>query len=190
MNTQSKDAPTDPKESSKNKDLLIGVAICAVAAALIVGVVVFARQQTKLVYQPLKACELLTANEAGLLLGSQAINGTKSEPQLSGNTAISKCAYSDSNQDMNKMIVAALTVRSGINDNGKTQNTSEFTIAAKGNEVESVEGIGDAAFFNSSRGQLNVLKDEQWFIISYGTGLAPETNTLDKTVELARLALS
>ena len=170
----------------KNKDFIIGIAICIIALSIIIGVVLFARQQTKIAYQPVNACEAFTATEAGSLLEGEVINGTKTAAQLSGDAAISKCAYSNANEDTNKMLVAAVTIRSAINDDGIAQNKSEFLLASKSVNVEPVANVGDDAFYNQTLGQLNILRDKQWLIVSYGVGSAPQENTLDNLKLLAK----
>jgi hypothetical protein len=83
------------------------------------------------------------------------------------------------------MIVAAMTVRSGINDKGVEQNKTEFSVGRPHKNIEIVKDLGDNAYFNQTLGQLNILDGRKWIILSYGVGSAPEANTVDKAVELA-----
>lgn len=83
-------------------------------------------------------------------------------------------------------MVAAVTIRSGINDEGVAKNKSDFAQSNAVNASEDVPGIGDSAFFNGKAGQLNVFKGKSWYIFSYGLGDSPEQNTLEKSLELAR----
>ena len=166
----------------------IGIGVVAGLAA-IVGIVVLIVQLggPRIVYQPIKACDLLTPARAQSVLGEK-INGVDSnEPKISGDIATSKCAYSDLNADVMK--VAAVAIRSGINDEGVAQNTSDFKTAKAQAGNTTVTGFGDGAFFNPRSGQLNVLKDHKWIIVSYGLGSSPQTNSLEEVSALARKVL-
>lgn len=185
MKTSSEDTTDGPLTPHKNRDFLIGVTICIAVLASIGSIVAFAREQTRVAYQPINACEAFNPDEAKSLIKGEVINGTNTAAQLSGDTAISKCAYSDINQDMNKMLVAAVTVRSAINDEGVAQNKSEFAIASRSVDVEPVSDVSESAFYNPLRGQLNVLREKQWLILSFGVGSTPQENTLDDLKLLA-----
>jgi hypothetical protein len=141
------------------------------------------------VYQPTNACNLLTPAKAQSLLGDKVISLSTDAPVVSGNTAISKCSYTDNNPDKNLMMVAAVAVRSGINDKGIQQNKTEFATSRSSKDVEAVKDLGDSAYFNQTLGQLNIIDGRRWIILSNGLGSTPDTNTLDKTVELAKKIL-
>lgn len=177
---------------SRNKEM-IAIVVAAIASAaifivIIIAVVALLTQLSKptIVYQPAKACDLLSASEATELLGSKTIPSNASDVIISDNTGVSKCGYTDGNPDINAMVVAAIIVRSAINDNGVQQNKTEFVAGTPKAGVETVKGIGDRAYFNQTSGQLNVLDGKNWIVISYGVGNSPETNTVEKAVELAR----
>lgn len=172
----------------QRSDVFIGIGVVAGLVAIIgIGMLISSLNGPRIVYQPIKACDLFTPAKAQSLLGEK-INGVdKNEPQISGNFAVSKCGYSDLNSAY--MMVAAVTVRTGINDKGTAQNTSDFAKSKKAYATEQVSTIGNSAFFNGTSGQLNVLKDGNWYIFSYGLGSAPEQNTLDKSLELAHKIL-
>jgi hypothetical protein len=178
---------TTKRYIAERSELFVGVAIIAVLGA-IVAVIVIAVQLSgpKIDYQPFKACDLLTPAEAHSLLGDKVISTDSNDPTIVGNMASSKCGYTDENSNQDEMMLAAVAVRSGINDTGVAQNKTDFTNAKTTSAGESVTGIGDSAFFNKTNGQLNVLKGHQWYIISYGVGAAPEANTIDKALVLAR----
>lgn len=172
-------------------EFIVGAAAILIITALVIAVIVFVRSSVpKVVYQPVSACDLFTRTEAEKLLGSKVINSKIDAPVITGNTATSKCGYTDGNLDLDTMIVAAIIVRSGINDKGVQQNKSEFIAGWPSQNVETVKNIGDSAYFNHALGQLNILHDRQWIIISYGAGSAPEANSLDKAIELSRSILN
>ncbi|RYX78666.1 hypothetical protein EON76_03000 [bacterium] len=168
-------------------ELIIGVSIILVAVVVIAAVVQVVYNSTpKVVYQPAKACELLTMSEAKSLMGEKTLNSNIQNPVQSGNIATSNCGYTDGNPQTDDMIVAAISVRSGINDDGVRQNVTEFSKAKPTRGVEAVKDIGDDAYFNTQSGQLNVRDGKNWIIFSYGMGSSPTTNTLDQTLQLAR----
>ncbi len=179
-------AAKDYITASKRNELIIGMAIVAGVAVLIAAITYTVYSSTpKVVYQPAKACDLLTSAEAKELLGGKAIDSSAKNPVVSGNTATSQCGYTDGNPDTENMIVAAVVVRSGVNDDGVQQNKTEFVNGKPTDNVEAVKDLGEDAYFNQKLGQLNVLNGREWIILSYGLGSAPEANTIDKAVELA-----
>ncbi len=142
-------------------------------------------------YQPVKACDLLTPAEAQDLLGDHVINVDTKAPVVSDSLATSKCSYTDSpaETDIGDMMVAAVAVRSAVEDEGIAKNKTDFAAAKANNDVEDVKDVGDSAYFNKTNGQLNILDGRSWIILNYGAGSAPETNTVDKAVELAHKVL-
>lgn len=167
----------------------IGVsAACLVSAGILIALFIF-NNPSKIVYQPVNACTLLTPAKAQDLLGDKVISIDTKGAAISGDIAVSKCSYTDSNPVAEQMIVAAIAVRSGVNDKGTAQNKTDFATAAAQPYNQPVQHIGDAAFFNPRLGQLNVLRGRSWILLSYGLGSAPQANTIDKTIELAHEVL-
>ncbi len=140
-------------------------------------------------YQPVKACDLLTPAKAQDMLGDHVLSVDTKDPVVSGDTATSKCSYTDANADSSKLKVAAVAVRSAVEDKGIQQNKTDFVQARSNNDVEVVKGVGDSAYFNKANGQLNILDGGNWIILNYGTGSAPQTNTVDDAVKLAHKVL-
>jgi len=139
----------------------------------------------KITYQPSVACTLFTVEEAKELLGEQAVLGSMGESTLSGNLSTSSCGYTDGNPGEDSMVVAAVIIRSGINDAGVAQNKYEFENGKPTTDVETVANVGDNAYFNKALGQFNVLSGRNWYIFSYGVGSTPEVNTLEDAKKLA-----
>lgn len=168
-------------------EFIIGLVVVILAIAAIITVTIIARSSVpKIVYQPANACDLLTIAKAKELLGDNTVASGAKDPLVSGNTATSRCGYTDGNPDTQNMIVAAITVRSGIDDKGVQQNKTEFTNGKPTQAVEDVSDLGDGAYFNQQNGQLNVLNGRDWIIFSYGPGSAPESNTVEQAVQLAQ----
>lgn len=168
-------------------ELIIGVSI-ALAAVILMAAIVFVvyNSTPKIVYQPAKACDLLTMNEAKELMGDSTLNSNSRDPVQSGDITTSNCGYTDGNPQTDDMIVAAIIVRSGINDKGVEQNKTEFSAGKPTENVDAVKDLGDDAYFNKQNGQLNVRDGRNWIIFSYGPGSASTANAIEHTVELAR----
>ncbi len=173
------------------KDTTIGVLVMVGVVAIIVVIVVLIQAaQPKIVYQPAVACDLLSEEEAKEMLGQNVLHQPASNPTLKDNVATSKCGYTDTNPEQNHMIVAADAVRSSVNDDGTTKNTREFATAKLNSGTQTVDHLGDKAFFNPELGQLNILSGRNWIIISFGAGTSPKNNSLDKAVELAQKVIA
>lgn len=171
---------------SRKKMLLTGLAILVGVVALVVAVMLFMQsQKPKIIYNPVHACTLLMSSEAQELLGDRTVRSDAKEPIVTDNVATSRCGYTDGAPDVNAMRVAALMVRSAVNDNGVEQNYNDFTETKAIETNDPVPNIGDDAYFDVLRGQLNVLDGGMWIILSYGIGSAPEANTLDDATKLA-----
>lgn len=180
---------TEP--TSYKKELIIGAAVVLAVLAIVAAIVLFIYNSTpKVVYQPAVACETVTSVEAKELLGDAAFNTNTNDPVLSGNTATSRCGYASGTANTETMLVAAVIVRSGINDTGVQQNKTEFANGTPTQAVEIINDLGDSAYFNQSNGQLNVLKGRNWFILSNGLGSAPEVNSKEDVVKLAQKVLN
>lgn len=175
--------------SHKNKIIVAAAILLALAALVTVIILLVQNSATKIIYQPANACNLFTREEAQELLGNNAIHSSMIDPVMSGNTATSKCAYTDGNPDVNNMVVAAVVVRTGVNDEGVKQNNKEFTEGRPTNNTETVKNLGDNAYFNKENGQLNILDGHEWMLLSYGIGSSPSTNTLENAVKLANKVL-
>lgn len=170
--------------------------IVLIVPVAILILLVFAMWQVKalnsnprVVYFPPKACDLFTGEEAKELLGGRVIQGANTDSIQKKNIATSQCSYSDANSNLDDMKVAAIAVRSGVNDEGVEQNKLDFATKMPKKDVEPVGNLGDSAYYNKKRGQLNVLKDRSWIILSIGVGATPDANTVEESVEFAHKVL-
>lgn len=177
---------------STYKDQLALAAVIIGGLAIFIGLIaLFIYNNTpKVVYQPTVACDVFTKEEATKLLGVNTVQSNAQAPTNEGNFATSRCGYTDGTVDTESMVVAAVTLRSGFNDTGATQNRVDFAKATPTENIEEVADLGDKAYFNHSRGQLNVLKDRDWYIFSYGVGSDPGGNTVEDAVALAQKVLN
>jgi len=185
-NTENLEVPIETQPTSYKKELIIGGIVVLTVIAIIAAIVFFiANSGPKVDYQPTVACDTLTSLEAQELLGNSAFNSANDPAVIAGDLATSRCGYTDGTNNTETMIVAAVILRAGINDKGVEQNKTEFTQGTPTQGVERVKDLGNSAYFNQVNGQLNVLKDKNWYIFSYGQGSAPENNKLEDVVALA-----
>lgn len=174
------------------KEVTLGASVAGIIAIIILGLALYSYNTAapKIVYEPALACDLLTMDEAKSLLGDTTINGVNTLPVQQGNLTVSKCSYSDGLPDTANAVVAAIVVRSGINDIGIEINKAQFLSGKPSAGIQDVEGVGDQAYFNTGLGQLNVLKDSTWILVSYGLASSPQANTLEDTIKLTKLVLN
>lgn len=183
-------ATKDFVSTHRKKIIIIGASVAVAIALLLTVVLLFIYNLPKYTYQPAIACDMFTPAKAQDLLGDKVVSVDSKAPVVSGDSAVSKCSYTDSNPVKDKMMVAAIAVRTGINDDGVNQNKKDFAASESNNKTETVKNVGDSAFFNKQLGQLNILKGPKWVILSYGVGSAPQANSLDQATELAKKILN
>lgn len=141
-------------------------------------------RQVKIDYQPISACSLLNHAEAKALLGDDAIDNNNNQATVSGNRAVSKCAYTGGSVTTVSNNIA-VAVKSAVNDQGVQDNKDDFAISREANKVELVSGVGDEAFYTPANGQLSVLYGRIWILISFGTGTDVSTYTLENALKVA-----
>lgn len=190
MNKVKKYVKSTKRYIADRSELFVGIGVVGGLFAVI-GIIALAVHLSgpRIVYQPVGACDLLTPAKAQDLLGDKVINTNTNKPTIEENIATSKCGYTDENPLVDQMKIAAIAVRSAINDEGDAQNKTDFAKAKSQAGMEPVNGIGESAFFNVSSGHLNVLSGHVWLIANYGLASSASENTLEKATELAKKVL-
>jgi hypothetical protein len=51
-------------------------------------------------------------------------------------------------------------------------------------DAESVSGYGDSAYWDAKHGQLDILKNNSWYILTFGP-VTPSDRSLEQTKQLA-----
>ena len=183
--------PAENDATSNKKELIIGAVVILIVIAIIATIAMLINNSiSKVDYQPTVACEAFTLSEAKELMGDGTLGSSVEAPVQTKDVATSECGYTDGNNDTDNLIVAAVRIRSGVNDKGVEQNRTEFDAGMPSQNVLSVTDLGDKAYFNETNSQLNVLDGYNWFIVTYGPGAAPESGTLEDAVELAKKVLN
>jgi hypothetical protein len=171
------------------KQFAIGtrVGVGVLVLGFLIAMFLYDNSSLKYTYQPVKACDLLTPSEAQDLLGDRVKSVDKNKPTIDTDVATSKCSYTDLNPDNMKLV--ALAVRSAVYDTGDQKNKSDFEEARSHNDVEVIKDLGSSAYVNRTNGQLNILDDHQWIILTYGLSTEPQSTPIEKLVEVARKIL-
>lgn len=141
--------------------------------------------------QPKNACTIFTLADAKQLLGATAKGGTNPVYTSSADFDISTCTYTQdqgANAPVSGKKSATLLVQAPKTEIGVASNQKEFG-PFKPNGVQEVSGYGDQAYWDIEHGQLNVLKNNVWYILSYGPN-TPSERTLDQAKQLADLIIN
>jgi len=140
------------------------------------------------------ACTIYTAADAQKLLGSttQAGSSNADTPTESDAIKVSTCTYiqdtGDSLDSLKTAKTASLLVRAPKTQAGTDSNKAQFT-TSKPAGVTDVPGYGDAAYWDPQFGQLNILKNNTWYILSYGTTTI-SSRTLDDGKQFAAILIT
>ena len=150
------------------------------------------KKSAELAEQLVKACDLLSVEDAKTVLGQdiEPADGSDAAAASSDDIAVSRCVFA---QKLGAAVTpasqkqASLVVRSPRSDTGKQANRNVFTGSAKPANVEQVSGFGESAFWNPEFGQLNILKNDAWYIVEAGPSVpterkAEDAKTLARTV--------
>ncbi len=125
------------------------------------------------------SCEILTQEIVDEALGSGAQKAAATTPTIySDDLIVSNCIYSKDTDGIGLLIRSAKTM-SGASDNKSRFNDQ------KPDNVETVDNLGDAAYYEPSIGQLNILAGNNWYILTVYEEQLTNT-TLEANVEIAR----
>lgn len=138
------------------------------------------------------ACDVLTDAAAKQVLGQGATKGDTSAGEASSDdVSVSNCIYTyqanpggSIQQQLQDTTTASVLARAARTKTGADSNKAVFD-AQKPAGVQDVSGYGDKAYWNPQFAQLNVLKGNNWYIISNYTGTSPSKATLDEAKKLA-----
>lgn len=119
------------------------------------------------------ACQLVTAEEAGGVLGQTGLTISMDSPG-----EVSYCIYSDS--------AGAAVIASSLMSRG---GSATFSIWKAGAGVQEVDGLGDDAVFDPSSATLLVLKGEAIFSVTAGDGTQAEAQRIEWAKALAEIAI-
>ena len=134
-----------------------------------------------------EACQLLTKDKAAAILGTPAMLGQEPSPSNSSDLKVTNCVYNNNAGNFKDIVSVSLLVRSPLTQTGADSNMETFSNTSTIGETI-VDGYGEKAAWNSATGQLNVLKDKNWMIITFGKA-QPSSRSLDETKNAANILL-
>jgi hypothetical protein len=132
------------------------------------------------------ACDIFTLADAKELLGDSVKGGEKTSESTSKDVNVSVCAYTQdhgANVPVSGRKSATLEARIPLTSGGAASNQNQFG-PLKPVDVEAVTGYGDNAYWDQVHGQLNILKGNNWYILSAGAS-SPSDRTLEQAKQLA-----
>ena|SRR5579864_882362 len=138
-----------------------------------------------------KACSIFTLADAKKLLGDSAKGGQTNSSTSSDDLAASTCTYiqdAGTNAPVSGGKLATLLVRTPKTDQGESSNQNQFG-PLKPTDVQDVSGYGNKAYWDPQYGQLNILKNANWYILSYGS-ITPTDRTLQQTEQMANTLIN
>jgi hypothetical protein len=133
-------------------------------------------------YEAVDACDVLTEAVASQVLGASPTKVTDvpsaiSSQHLSG----SKCTYYYQTAAGRQTV--DLLVQSAKDQSGAESNQTQF--AELPSDSQWVAGYGAKAYWNARLGQLNVLNNDNWYVLSHYSGTGATSSTLDQAKVLA-----
>lgn len=139
---------------------------------------------------PVRACELLTLDEAKSLLGSNASESGNTNAITSGDISVDTCSYINNARAASDIRIVSLMARSALTDVGLESNLSAFDSNGTANpaNAKTITGYGDKAYWDPTTKQLAILQGNTWLSIVYG-GTDPAKNTLDDAKRVAELVV-
>ena len=139
----------------------------------------------------IKACNIFSLADAKQVLGDSAKGGASGASSSSSDLEVSACSYSQSSgasAPVSATKSASLLVRAPKTGAGTTSNQKQFG-QLKPTGSEPVPGYGDNAYWDPQLGQLDILKNNAWYILSNGP-ITPAERTLDQAKTLADLLIN
>lgn len=136
-----------------------------------------------------KACDILTQDVAKAVLGDNidqpdgsVANTSTTDISVTTCNFTTKISASDTTSIPKSSGVSVLA-RVAKTQTGANDNKEQFKNRPEG--VQDVQGLGDSAFYNPGFRQLNVLKGNNWFIVTYYIDSYTNAN-LDTDKQLAQ----
>lgn len=127
----------------------------------------------------LEACKLFAEADAKAVMGDATQEGGNTPATGSEDIHVTNCTYSLASADIRQIKTATVLVRAPLTDTGKQSNRQVFEQANIPSGSELVSGYGDKAYWTQVTGTLNILKNDNWIIITYGTALPADRTLAD-----------
>jgi hypothetical protein len=131
------------------------------------------------------ACKLLTVAIARQVIGAGAAPITGKDDSATADIATTTCTYTNGVLGSRNVTVSLIT-NVALTSLGASENALVFG-SDKPSGTADVQGIGQAAYWDPSVGQLNVLSENNWYIIRRDSGSPPASVGESDVDALARL---
>jgi hypothetical protein len=135
-----------------------------------------------------KACDILTKDVVTEMIGDNLTDTNPASAEAVGNDIlVTNCTYTtkaDASSIPVKISGANLLVRSAQTIDGSKSNEDSFT-TSRPTDAQDIDGYGDSAFYSSQYRQLNVLKGNNWYILTVYKDNITNT-TVELTTEMAQ----
>jgi hypothetical protein len=136
-------------------------------------------------YSDKRACDLLTLDDAKVLIGPDAEKGEQFiGDQESPTIVLSQCLYHDAEVDH----TVHLLLRAPRTDEGAKENERVFD-NERPDGAQDVSGYGDKAYFDPKAGQLTVYARGAYMIFNNGVGMDDSKKTLADARKVADVVL-
>ncbi len=139
---------------------------------------------TELPTQKKQACAVLTQEIAKSVLGSVGEETPPPPENSNDDVSVTSCVRANAVTGLDRPMSVSLLMRVAKSVTGAKANESVFQAGGLPSGAMEVSGYGDAAFWNPTFGQLNILKGGNWYIVSSGP-IDPKKHTLEGTKPLA-----
>ena len=130
------------------------------------------------------ACQVLTQDIAKSILGSVGEESASPPVNSNDDVNVTSCVRANAASGSSAPRSVSLLMRVAASVTGAQDNESVFAAGSLPSGAQEVAGYGEAAFWNPAFGQLNILKDGNWYILAAGP-IDPEKHTLEQTKTLA-----
>jgi len=133
------------------------------------------------------ACDILTADIAKGILGDTAERGNIQTTQATTkDVTVSDCVYTAKIDPSGKISISNkkgvnVLVRAAISSDGAKTNKDQFD-SLRPTGTQDVSGFGDSAYYSPEFGQLNILKSNNWYIVTNYSGTINGTLEADKNL--------
>lgn len=183
---------TTTKTIVKRKALLLITVITLGGALLVAGVSLINQNRAEEAPKygtKMTACQVLTPSIAKKVLGDTTKEGDSSTGSLesSQDMRITKCTYKSTSPGSRgfiaSLVIQAPKTKQGVKKNKDYFREEKFTTAEK---IRVFEKYGDARSWNVTKGELNILGDNNRYILVNGASSSGD-RTLPDTQELAEL---
>lgn len=143
-------------------------------------------------FKSVKACDVLTLDDAKRVLGSNAQPGDTTANTIVENSemTLTSCSFliSDGAIPPNSK-VASLQARSAKTQIGATSNKSPFGPGGKPANVQDISNLGELAYWNPEFGQLSIFKNNNYYIIQVGNPNKASERTVADSKKLADIII-